>query len=90
MFFQCGQCGKSFAIRNMAISANNKKTRNYCKKCALNMQKFVQFGECTCEQCRTNKKTYKDIFDAAGININEDVTSLSDYHPADMAYNPEE
>jgi len=91
MFFRCGNCGKSFATRNLAIPANkNRKQRHYCKKCALNMQKFVQFSECSCEQCTTNKRAFKEIFESAGMNINEDVTALNDYHPADMAYNPDE
>ncbi len=91
MFFQCGNCGKSFASRHLAITADkNKRGRNYCKKCALHMQKFLQFSECSCEQCCTNKRTYKEIFDSAKINISEDITSLHDYHAADMAYNPDE
>lgn len=85
MFFQCGQCGKNNSIRRLAIEASkNKNRRNYCKKCVLMMQKHLQFNDCTCDNCLENKRHYKELFQSAGINVNEDVMNCGEDNAADL------
>lgn len=73
MFLICSNCSKNASIRNIAIDGTLTNGQHYCKKCAITMQKFVQFNDCHCSNCESLRKRYREVFRVAKLDLSKDL-----------------
>ncbi len=71
LYVVCNNCNKSVPEKKVVIhSGSNKWGRSYCKKCAIAMQKFMEFNDCKCDACSESKQYYVELFKHVHIKDN--------------------